>query len=262
MINIPHGAFAAEQSQITVTSGSATSSKATVSAQGLPSIAGMMTSSSDRAGANEEKHFPFLQLPAELRLLVYEHLLVAEGLWRVHRRGNVNRNTSRLYPNITATCKIVYREATPILYGHNEFKFDRGTRELGSFMNEISESAQYVSAARVDHMSDNRKQTKAIFVLLKKCKALSKLTVGYSLWHSHAGPEAVAKSLGPLARLLHKNQQKKQDLKARDVLDGLHFPGVQVHRDLRDAVARQAEEVNRAAAFEKAVKDLLRATFK
>lgn len=98
-------------------------------------------------------------------------------------------------------------------------------------------------------------------MLLKKCAALSTLIIGVGVWTSYKA-EAFAKAIGPLVRLLHKSQQKKHDLKPRDVLDGLNFSAPHIYGFGQAVIVEQARQDERAATFEEQVKDLLRATFK
>jgi len=74
-----------------------------------------------------EASFPrFMELPAELRVSVYELLLVdaskqdgneANYVWQ-----SLERNSSTLHPAVLRTSKKVYSEARPILYQKNEFR--------------------------------------------------------------------------------------------------------------------------------------------
>ncbi|CAK1365456.1 unnamed protein product [Cercospora beticola] len=258
--NIPFDAMHAERRHITTTRDSTIPFEPTVNGQKLQPVIGMMTSSSDQTNANKQKHFPFLELPAELRVLVYEHLLVASEPWRL---AALEENRSTLYPNILATCKLVRQEATPVLYGCNEFEFNSLLRRgsAAQFLNRISDSAYHISAITINLLLPTRKELKSLRVLLKNCAALTKLTIGYYVWKSYE-PHAFAKAVGPLARLLHKNQQKKQDFKTRDVLDGLHFAAPQLCKGHPNLDALQVRLNERAAGFEEKVKDLLRPTSK
>lgn len=73
---------------------------------------------------------PFLNLPSELRNLIYSHLLihpldtvstVEEEYWRDKTRSTPALR-DRFCANILQTCRQINREATPILYGENLFQ--------------------------------------------------------------------------------------------------------------------------------------------
>ena len=59
--------------------------------------------------------FKFLQLPPELRLEVYQYILVARNCEALGDGGQV------IETSLLRTCKLVYEEAAPILYGETEF---------------------------------------------------------------------------------------------------------------------------------------------
>jgi hypothetical protein len=76
---------------------------------------------------DQERSFPFMQLPPELRVSVYE-LLLANTIeadqrysyaWNIITEGLRYGNT--LYPAVLRTSKQVYSEAMPILYKQNKF---------------------------------------------------------------------------------------------------------------------------------------------
>lgn len=73
---------------------------------------------------SQESFFPFLKLPAELRILVYVELLVPNyrlvTKWRGPGRFLWLRKT--IYPAILRTCRLVHQEAAAVLYGWNVFK--------------------------------------------------------------------------------------------------------------------------------------------
>lgn len=64
----------------------------------------------------------FMNLPVELRLLIYEELLRASNKYAVI---TIDRRTIaigfHLYPVILRICKAIYNEALPVLYGQNTF---------------------------------------------------------------------------------------------------------------------------------------------
>ena len=69
--------------------------------------------------------FPFLKLPAELKILVYVELLISNDrlaiTWRGPRR--YSRQQKPIYPAILGTCRLVHQEAAAALYGENVFDF-------------------------------------------------------------------------------------------------------------------------------------------
>ena len=72
---------------------------------------------------SQESIFPFLKLPAELRILVYVELLVSNcqlvTTWRGPRRFSWPRKI--IYPAILRTRRLVHQEAAAVLYGGNVF---------------------------------------------------------------------------------------------------------------------------------------------
>lgn len=74
--------------------------------------------------------FRFMDLMPELRVMVYEQLLIkASGVWRI--QGNALtvdlQNTqprSRLFPAILRTCRKVYEEASEVLHSNNPTDLD------------------------------------------------------------------------------------------------------------------------------------------
>lgn len=62
---------------------------------------------------DRNKRFPtFLNLPLEIRLEVYRHMLAG---------GNVEQDTTELYPALLRVSKLVYSEAEEVLYSENRF---------------------------------------------------------------------------------------------------------------------------------------------
>ncbi|KAF2189590.1 hypothetical protein K469DRAFT_747642 [Zopfia rhizophila CBS 207.26] len=70
--------------------------------------------------------FPFLALPAELRLPIYHELLVSDDrlflTWRGPRRHC--KQQKKIYIDILLTCKLAQTEGVDVLYGENIFDFE------------------------------------------------------------------------------------------------------------------------------------------
>jgi hypothetical protein len=85
----------------------------------------------------------FLKLPVEIRLTIYEHVLVADIAIEIVFDAIVNHTKSidpgrflrriaiwrtydkrpRLFTNILTVCKTIFKEASPVLYSRNVFLF-------------------------------------------------------------------------------------------------------------------------------------------
>lgn len=69
--------------------------------------------------------FPFLALPAELRLAVYFELLVSDDrlvtTWRGPRKAH--KQQKRMFIDILLTCRLCWSEGVGVLYGENVFDF-------------------------------------------------------------------------------------------------------------------------------------------
>lgn len=99
---------------------------------------------SDPATDESQKPFAFLSLPTEIRLEIYDLLLIC----RFDRRtlSDIGGDTSQkelipscvqgLKPAILQTCKQVYEEAIPILYSRNVFRFNMPA-VISSFLTKI-----------------------------------------------------------------------------------------------------------------------------
>ncbi|KAM3418195.1 hypothetical protein BST61_g6398 [Cercospora zeina] len=164
---------------------------------------------------DDEKPFPFLDLPAEVRLLVYGYLLIKDGPCYVQPYHQIQRlNSASLHPNIVATCRLIRHEATPLLYGCNEFSLSHRShlRQLTDFVYHNWQFAQHL------------------------------------IWRLYNNADAFTQAIGPLVRLLDRNQKRKQDVKPRNVLDGLQFLAHDYH-GMPDV--HRGQFVKEAAAFEK-----------
>ncbi|KAF2206332.1 hypothetical protein CERZMDRAFT_103454 [Cercospora zeae-maydis SCOH1-5] len=101
---------------------------------------------------DDKRPFPSSNLPTELRLLVYKHLLVANGPRYLQR---YRLNLASLHPNIVATCRLIRQEATPVLYGCNEFAFSNRAyfRQFAQFVYDNRQFLQHLSAVDIDNVS-------------------------------------------------------------------------------------------------------------
>ncbi|KAI9700732.1 MAG: hypothetical protein M1836_002101 [Candelina mexicana] len=97
------------------------------------SDAGSSTTTSSAASFASSS--PFLRLPTELRLNIYKHLLVTsavinnplDSLKQSQNRKKAPVTIPGLDAVILQTCRSIYQEAVPILYGDNRFRFMDGT---------------------------------------------------------------------------------------------------------------------------------------
>lgn len=150
------------------------------------------------------------------------------------------------------------------MYGRNEFQVTNWIEICGvsPLLNRYREHSNRITAVHLDFEA-REAHIREMLSLLKGCKALSKLTIGRAVWSYYEDAQAFAKAIGPLIRTLYRTQQKKQDMKPRDVLDGLHLQGWTFLRTgnnvspmVKDMDARET------ADFADEVKTLLRSTFK
>ena len=201
----------------------------------------------------------FLDLPAELRKMVYDELLITETPLNFVYGIRIRKVKSPLNSAIVRVCKLVHAEATPILYGGNTIEaFD----DLSYIIQKIGNSLSFVRTVIITKAYTLEKLKKN-FTLLKGAQDLSSLTLGEGAWGRYQRPETLAKAIGPLARLMHRNQLKETDKKARDVLDGLHLlPKSADDYQRKHRPELQAQYDIEGAKFEREVKELLRATLK
>lgn len=64
------------------------------------------------------KPFPFLDLPTEIRFMIYEKVLCAKDRRINICNDNIDRRT-RIYPSILCVNSLIYSEAAPVLYDRN-----------------------------------------------------------------------------------------------------------------------------------------------
>ncbi|KAI9725418.1 MAG: hypothetical protein M1828_003268 [Chrysothrix sp. TS-e1954] len=66
----------------------------------------------------------FLDLPAELRVMIYDLVFISPFTFNLAKPENFQRSAAFL-----ATCRQVHDEARPVLYSKNRFEFERQTRQ-------------------------------------------------------------------------------------------------------------------------------------
>jgi hypothetical protein len=78
---------------------------------------------SDSTGFHDdEPDWGFFVLPPEIRELVYRELLLSDSAFRLGHHGPYSHeDKSPTYPAILRTCRLVFEEASNVLYGDNTF---------------------------------------------------------------------------------------------------------------------------------------------
>ncbi|VUC26595.1 unnamed protein product [Clonostachys rosea] len=115
-----------------------------------------------------------LRLPPELRLRIYRHLLLRGARYHIFRgvhdfhiqidNRRMEAYAGELWPEILATCQLIHREGTPILYGENMFErvfswpakrlFSSIPLPLSMTSKLSSKSVSYISAVWLAEQSD------------------------------------------------------------------------------------------------------------
>jgi hypothetical protein len=76
----------------------------------------------DSIDCDQPEPFSLFMVPPEIRMLIYEYLLLSDSAFRLGHHGPYSHETRRqLYPQILRTCRLINEEATEILYGLNTF---------------------------------------------------------------------------------------------------------------------------------------------
>ena len=78
--------------------------------------------------------FPFLDLPYEIRVCVYQELLVTDDRLIMSWRGPKlsSRQCKKMYPAVLQTCKQCAEEGAQVLYGENLFDFEEVLRRAST----------------------------------------------------------------------------------------------------------------------------------
>lgn len=75
------------------------------------------------ASAPQERRFPFLQLPPELRNRIYEFALVPNSYVHISSLRSVNSTKPRLGVHMLRTCRQINKEGSDVLYSKTNFFF-------------------------------------------------------------------------------------------------------------------------------------------
>ena len=238
-----------------------------------PSISFLRPSCRTRSTVED---FKFLDLPPEIRLLVYRELLILdEPIQPIHPVWRQRRGLGTSHARILETCRLIHREAAPIFYGTNVLWFGEnlipprfwragGTEiprwsDMHSFFRHIGSNRQYLTAVLIDSAHIPR-LIKRLFILLKRSPALRDLRIGWWTWYMRT-PESLALMIGPLVRSMSRAQKREKDKVSRDVLDGLHIEEPSSNmRIFENRPNKWHAWSRRAVTFEQELKALLRKT--
>ena len=90
-----------------------------------------------KSASKDPSYAGFLDIPAEIRNQIYQHVFVADDHFNFDSPSNFSRGAALL-----RTCRQIYDEGRSILYSENHFLFVRKTRRHGSYWerewNEVS----------------------------------------------------------------------------------------------------------------------------
>lgn len=175
--------------------------------------------------ANQSKPFRFLDLPPDLRVRVYSYLFEFEGVLEICNDSRFPRATRQYIKDqgepvivtagLLATCSIIHREATPVLYGSNKFIVLNSTE----FLRQIGGSVAHIRRIGFTAAWTSKENRRSSLVLLKTATSLFWLGMPFAPALREAENEdSFVKELGPLIRALHKSQKKDAERKDRDVL--------------------------------------------
>lgn len=98
-----------------------------------------------------DEGFPFLELPPEVRNMIYMELLVKKGGARFEVTGNQAKHIRCWGPTslrMLRTCRQIYQEAAAIYYGLNNFSFT-STTTLMHYLQNIETSVRFLRSIEI-----------------------------------------------------------------------------------------------------------------
>lgn len=189
----------------------------------------------------------FLDLPPEIRNTIYELSLIVyleepspavgilcPDLGKVQRQlvdlhGLMHCRTPKrlgLAPNLLATCKQVYNEALPVLYGNNCFLIAANTSSVKYTRNNGGyQLPSNVYAMRIVEIRGNQNQAvvRSLFLVLQNMLALNTLRIHGALRRNFQVPKTMVKALLPLVQGMHGERMGTDRKQAMDVIEFTNF---------------------------------------
>lgn len=101
---------------------------------------------------NLQEQSPLMSLPAEVRVMIYDYVLVAEESPFDQRLANHFDKTAAAQPSLLRTCRFARAEAIPIFYSKNEFVVAVTPRFPGHGL----PASPWLSHAKVQNVKDIR----------------------------------------------------------------------------------------------------------
>ncbi|KAF2211963.1 hypothetical protein CERZMDRAFT_97882 [Cercospora zeae-maydis SCOH1-5] len=185
----------------------------------------------------------FLDLPPELRNRIYELCLIVRsdrairavvefrpdvGKVRRQVQRHVGTPPSRPYellevtPKLLATCRQIYQEAMPVLYGRNLLLI-RATSAKVSYPRPggAYRFPPPVQAMRIVELRGAKKQEaiKSVLLVLQHMVDLNTLRIDGRLLQNFQRPHTMAKALLPLVQSKHAQRQGTDRKQAMDVIE-------------------------------------------
>ena len=142
--------------------------------------------------------------------------------------------------NISSTCRQVYEEAMPILYGNNQFSFPRAW-DLSEFLGLVGQQAQHIRCVRIRSGGLHRDKPRLVLKKLCVAKSLRKLYIDHTdicVRHERSGKlDTIIKDCAGLVQFLHDSYRRQSlNLNALDAI-ALHL----------ETHARHMEEASESA---------------